>query len=153
MDFSRAASLYHAGHCRCTPRSKCKWIEDSVWQILAGNTHTFQTMPVREKAENHIFVGCDTQGIDQGQRRLHLVLEVLVFTDQYLSVYDSLKKSISSWWLLCHGQSLYILSVWKIYHITCELSPKFLNVFSIHYISWKYASVCHDSCLCTCIYN
>lgn len=53
-------------------------------------------MRVREKAENHPFVGRDAQGIDQGQHRLHLVLEVLVFTDQYLSVYDSLRKSVSS---------------------------------------------------------
>lgn len=71
---------------------------DKSWQ--AAPTHSThipaRTMRVKEKAENHPFVGRDAQGIDQGQHRLHLVLEVLVFTDQYLSVYDSLRKSVSS---------------------------------------------------------
>lgn len=71
---------------------------DKSWQ--AAPTHSThipaRTMRVREKAEHHPFVGRDAQGIDLGQHRLHLVLEVLVFTDQYLSVYDSLRKSVSS---------------------------------------------------------
>lgn len=50
MSCSRAGPLYRAGDCRCMPGSKCKWILESVWQILAGSTHAFHTHPCKNYA-------------------------------------------------------------------------------------------------------
>lgn len=73
----------------------------SLTHVLAGSTNTFPAHSCKDNVtvrkgkvigkDNHLFAG--TQGIDQGQHCVHLVLAALLSTDQYLSVYDAMKTA------------------------------------------------------------
>lgn len=113
----------------------------SLTNVLADSTHTFQRHSCKDnvrarkgkviRKDNRFSAGCDTQGIDQGQYCLHLVLAAPTSTDQCLSVYDALKYAfpLSDFCSQGHRSSiLYSLIQIKLY---CKLSPD--CVFAIVY--------------------
>lgn len=75
----------------------------SLTNVLAGSAHMLLAHSCKDNVtvrkgkatgkDKHFFADHDSQGIDQGQHRLYLVLAALSSTDQYLSAYDAMKTA------------------------------------------------------------